>query len=231
MGGLVARTLLESTATMRRRSKWRAKVKQLLCVCTPHLGSPLSLAKCMGLEGDSTISPSDTKILCDSKYPTAYQLLPPESQVFVWDVSNPQQMKPVDIYSSDGARRLKLNDRNLAVSKATFPRHDLDKRPNNVEYTFVFGTDHETDQKFLVRGRSVEAKTDRLGDGTVPISSASFTGSKPGIATWSTPSDHVGCSDILGCLQNCEGRSGALAAPWCCHPTSASTLQAAASAC
>jgi hypothetical protein len=118
--------------------------------------------------------------------------LPSESQSFVWDVSDPQQMKPVDIYSSEWARRLSLSDRNLAAAKATFARHDLDKRPDNVEYTFVFGTDHETDQKFLVKELNVKAQADFLGDGTVPSASAGFVGSKPGIATWSTPGDHVG---------------------------------------
>ena len=84
MGGLVARILLESTGSG-SPPKWKDNVKRLLCICTPHLGAPKSLAMCMGLEGETTITARDVKTLCDSTdYPAAYQLLPPELKVFVW---------------------------------------------------------------------------------------------------------------------------------------------------
>src|SRR5262249_8880363 len=131
MGGLIARILLEMPKSG-PRPKWKGKVSQLLCICTPHLGAPKVLSRCMGLEGESTITASDVKILCDStKYPAAYQLLPPESKNIVWDVKNPKQKKPIDIYGP-GGQQLSLSTTNLAKAAKTFLNHNLDNRPKEV---------------------------------------------------------------------------------------------------
>jgi phospholipase A1 len=192
MGGLIARILLEAPKKKGTRPRWKGKVNRLLCICTPHLGAPKVLSRCMGLEGESTITKEDVKILCDStKYPAAYQLLPPESKTIVWDVKNPRQRQPIDIYGGEGAR-LSLSADNLAKAQKSFLTHNLDNRPNEVEYTFIFGTDHVTEEEFDLEGTTITPKTNSLGDGTVPIWSASFTGTRPGIMTWSTPGDHVG---------------------------------------
>ena len=128
---------------------------------------------CMGLEGETTITARDVKTLCDSTdYPAAYQLLPPELKVFVWSSDDPRQQKPLDIYQSATAQRLTLITANLASAQASFAHHNPDKRPKNVEYTFVYGTNHRTEEKFYVKGSTVTPSTDDLGDGTVPIWSA-----------------------------------------------------------
>ena len=192
MGGLIARIMLERPKKKGSRPKWKGKIKRLLCICTPHLGSPKVLSRCIGLEGESTITKEDVKILCDStKYPAAYQLLPPESKTIVWDVKNPKQKQPIDIYGAGGSR-LTLSADNLTKAQKTFPDHNLDDRPDEVEYTFIFGTHHVTEEEFDLSGKTITPRTNSLGDGTVPIWSASFTGSRPGISTWSTPGDHVG---------------------------------------
>jgi pimeloyl-ACP methyl ester carboxylesterase len=190
MGGLIARILLEKRR--RKRPTWLGKVKRLLCICTPHQGAPLTFMKCTGLEGDNKITPEDTKLLCDSKYPSAYQLLPFKPRIFVWDVSDPNQKQPLDIYTDKVARRFVLKDSNLAKAIATLSHYNLDGRPKNVEYTFVFGTDHNTHDGFEVDKLYVTPAPTRLGDGTVPAWSAGYPGSKPGIIIWCTPGDHIG---------------------------------------
>jgi hypothetical protein len=167
----------------------------------------------MGLEGETTITKSDVKTLCDStKYPTPYQLLPPESKVIVWSLDDPQQQKPLDVYQTSTAQRLSLSKANLAAAQASFTHHNLDNRPKNVEYTFVYGTNHRTEETFYLKGSTIKTKTDNLGDGTVPIWSASFTGTRPGISTWSTPGDHVGILAVQAFKDFLRGYFGMTAA-------------------
>ena len=207
MGGLVARILFEYGKIP---SKWKAKAKvRLLCICTPHRGSPASLSKCMGIEPETTISRKDVKTLCDSDHPTAYELLPPPSKTFVWDVNK----KPLDIYQPAIARLLKLSTKNLAAAKTSFSQHDIDNKPSKIEYTFVFGTDHTTEEEFIIDGTKPPIQYDSQGDGTVPTWSASYTGNKSGIVTWHTPGDHVGIFAVQAFKDYLYGYFG-MAAPF-----------------
>ena len=175
MGGAGRSDTLKSTGSG-FPPKWKGNVKKLLSrICVPHILVRRNLgAMCMGLQGETTITARDVKTLCDSTdYPTAYQLLPPESKVFVWSFDDPRQQKPPrgHLPERNGAAAYSHHSKSC-VSSTSFAHHNPDKRPKNVEYTFVYGTNHRTEEKFYVKGSTVTLWTDDLGDGTVPIWSA-----------------------------------------------------------
>jgi hypothetical protein len=74
----------------------------------------------------------------------------------------------------------------------------LDRRPDHVEYTFVYGTNHQTEEEFEIGGSKVNTISNDLGDGTVPTWSAGFKGNKLGVITWPTAGDHIGILSVVG---------------------------------
>jgi pimeloyl-ACP methyl ester carboxylesterase len=77
MGGLVSRLMLETGAYAAR--PWFAKIRMFVALATPHQGAPLPLARVLGLDSTLGISKEDfRKLSNDPRYPSGYQLLPPQ---------------------------------------------------------------------------------------------------------------------------------------------------------
>jgi pimeloyl-ACP methyl ester carboxylesterase len=180
MGGLVGRLLLEGIYGVTKPS-WFSKIKRLICICTPHLGAPQALSECMGVEGSELISPANIKLLSgDHRYPAGYELLPAEGNSTLWDITNGME-QPLDFYQSSVAQLIGLDLTNLGAAQQLRAALNLTARPKGVDYQFIFGTGQKTDKG-----------VDNLGDGTVPIWSASYFGGDATIGRWSTAGDHVG---------------------------------------
>jgi len=88
MGGLVSRYLLENGATV-KHGTWASKLKTLVTFGTPHLGAPLALAPMVDILINSNETPDEGKFLHglvnSTKFPSTYELLPPEGHPFVSD--------------------------------------------------------------------------------------------------------------------------------------------------
>jgi hypothetical protein len=197
MGGLVGRLLLEDTYRDTKPG-WFSKIKRLICICTPHLGAPQALSECMGVEGAETISPANVKLLSsDHRYPAGYQLLPAQGHTALWDLTNGME-QPLDFYQTPVAQSIGLDLTNLQAAQQLSAALNLNARPKGIDYQFIFGTAQKTVQGVeIVRDASgnlvsAEPRTDNLGDGTVPIWSASYFGGDATIGRWSTAGDHVG---------------------------------------
>jgi pimeloyl-ACP methyl ester carboxylesterase len=189
-GGQIARLMSESGTYS--GSPWFAKIKRALFICTPHMGAPKGLAEFVGLESVDLISARNVQIAAKT-WDSAYQLLPapnaPGNPVILDDGT------PEDFYQQSVAQVLGLDPAKLTnVTKKTFSTLDFAKKPPGVQYSFIVGTGQKT-----VEGIDIDSTqnpptfapiTNDLGDGTVPIWSASYTGGT-GVPT-DMPGDHVG---------------------------------------
>ena len=110
---------------------------------------------------------------------SAYQLLPapnaPGNPVILNDGT------PQDFYQPSVAQILGLKSAKLtSVAKKTFATLDFTKRPSSIQYSFIVGTNQETVEAIDINSSqsppSFAPITDDLGDGTVPIWSAGYTG-------------------------------------------------------
>jgi pimeloyl-ACP methyl ester carboxylesterase len=189
-GGQMARLMLESGVYS--ATPWFAKIKRALFICTPHMGAPKALAEFVGLESVDTISASNVETAAHT-WDSAYQLLPapnaPGNPVII-DVGVPE-----DFYQQSVAQVLGLDPAKLTnVTKKTFSTLDFTKKPAGVGYAFIVGTGQETVEAIDIDSTqnppTFAPITDDLGDGTVPIWSAGYTGGT-GVVT-SMPGDHVG---------------------------------------
>lgn len=179
MGGLVSRYYLES-GRFADRPGFRA-VRRLITLGTPHLGAPLALTAALGKEKRLFLSAAQVRRLVDDpRYPSLYELLPPQGQPFAWNVEPGSGLPPTDVYDPAIAARLRLRRENLAAAQAF--RADLDpaRRPREVRYFFFVGSRQATIAAVTVDLRigdpvtRVEAEDG--GDGTVPIWSAALAG-------------------------------------------------------
>jgi hypothetical protein len=156
------------------------------------MGAPKALAEFLGLGSVDLVSNENVQIAAKT-WDSAYQLLPapnaPGNPVILDDGT------PQDFYQQNVAQMLGLDPAKLAgVAMQTFAALDFNKRPSGVQYSFIVGKDQKT-----VEGIDVDSTqsppsyapiTDDLGDGTVPIWSAGYTGGT-GVPT-TLPGDHVG---------------------------------------
>ena len=151
---------------------------------------------------------------------SAYQLLPapnaPGNPVILNDGT------PQDFYQPSVAQILGLNSAKLtSVAKKTFATLDFTKRPSSIQYSFIVGTNQETVEAIDINSSqsppSFAPITDDLGDGTVPIWSAGYTGGTA--VPTKLPGDHVGIMNTNAfrlALYSYFGVSRALVA---LHPT------------
>src|SRR2546421_9761873 len=151
------------------------------------LGAPIALSQCLGLESSDGVSGSDLKrFAADPRYPAGYQLLPaPLHNVLYDDIGK----KWLDIYdhSIDGA--VGLDPRNIDVAKTMRGYIDLDRRPAHVDYVFISGTGHGTEQIIELEGPNPSRLiSDDAGDGTVPLWSADSSK----VSHYVKPGDHIG---------------------------------------
>jgi pimeloyl-ACP methyl ester carboxylesterase len=180
MGGLVARCYLESGKYVARAA--HARVSALITLGTPHRGSPIALTAARGEEKRVFLNKEQVhQLASDPRYPSLYELLPPEDEPFVWDEGDGSIFHPVNIYDPQVGGRLGLVSENLDAAKEFHSSIGLDKRPEGTRYFFFSGTHHETTSMILIAVDHGEYRVrkrdlDNAGDGTVPVWSSMITG-------------------------------------------------------
>jgi pimeloyl-ACP methyl ester carboxylesterase len=180
MGGLVSRHYLESGRFTARPGF--AKVKSFISLATPHIGAAKALGAVMGMEREAFLAPDQVKVLADdARYPSAYQLLPPEGQPFAWNATVSSHFAPLNVFDAAVAGDLGLSAANLAAAKAFHQTLDPAKAP--VPYFCFVGTRQTTISLVRVNraastpiNRVVRDEREDAGDGTVPIWSAGLSG-------------------------------------------------------
>lgn len=188
MGGLVARYYLES-GKFNSRPAFKY-ISMLVCLATPHLGSPLALTASLGMERRLFLSKEQVyKLTQQPRFPSLYELLPPFPTPFLWSRELSQQLKPINIYDPQifpkihgyDLPKTRLNPVNLQSAYDFHHQLDFKRRPDHVRYFFFAGTRQVTatesfaqtrDNDFEIKNHEVE----NGGDGTVPFWSASVTG-------------------------------------------------------
>lgn len=181
MGGLVSRFYLES-GDFSTRSGF-ACVRRLITLGTPHLGAPMALAAALGQEKRVFLNAEQVRrVANDPRFPSLYQLLPPRGEPFAWNRAGDARFAPVDIYDSEVASRLELEQANLVSAQWFHAKLSLDRRPAHVRYFFFVGTRQQTTSSVQVTlsaaagARVVKIDRDDSGDGTVPTWSGSLSG-------------------------------------------------------
>lgn len=178
MGGLVSRYYLESGKFTGRDGF--DKVKELFTLGTPHFGAPIALPVVLGQEKRVFLSAKQVlQASSDTRYPGAYQLLPPPGQPFAWDSSDKKGMLPLDIYESATAAKLGLVPENLAKAVEFHAEIGFARRPAHVRYFCFTGTRQTTTTHVHLSKPAGSTKLeprkieiDDSGDGTVPTWSA-----------------------------------------------------------
>jgi pimeloyl-ACP methyl ester carboxylesterase len=191
-GGQIARLMLESGTYSGAANPWFSKIKRALFICTPHMGAPGALTEFVGLESVDLVSAADVQTGAKT-WDSAYQLLPAPNAP-----GNPVILNngtPQDFYQAPVAQLLGLDPAKVAsVTAKTFATLDFAKRPAGIQYSFIVGKGQDTVEALDVNSTQTPLYfapiTDDLGDGTVPIWSASYTGGT-GVPT-TLPGDHVG---------------------------------------
>lgn len=188
MGGLICRYYLESRTFDQRPGLHL--VSSLICLATPHYGSPLALTAALGMERRVFLNEQQVyKLVRQSQFPSLYQLLPPPGAPFAWNRELKEKLVPVDIYEAGIGTRLcayqkpeqRLNQENLDSAFKFRQDLDLSKRPPSVRYFFFAGTRQRSATTSLIipSGDLLEVRNHEVddgGDGTVPFWSASVTG-------------------------------------------------------
>jgi pimeloyl-ACP methyl ester carboxylesterase len=175
MGGLVSRYYLES-GNFEARAGFAA-VRRLITLGTPHRGAPLALSAAVGKEKRLFLSAEQVhRLASDERYPSLYQLLPPEDEPFAWDGGFGRKLAPLDVYDSANAKALGLSEKNLEAAKTFRAGLDFARRPANVRYFLFYGTRQTTISASSVRldaakpgDRVTNLEIEDGGDGTVPV--------------------------------------------------------------
>lgn len=168
MGGLVCRYLLESGEF--EQEPWFGRIKRLVGLAVPNLGSPLALVRALGLKGSVGLSGSDIiEISTDGRYPSLYQLVPPPDQSILWRVGG-LDIEPLNHFDRSIIGELELSEANMAHSQQTWAQLGFARKPESVDYTFMGGTGHSTVTRVELRRRNSKIVEGRdAGDGTVPL--------------------------------------------------------------
>ena len=171
MGGLVSRYYLESGLFTGRAGF--DKVRRLITLGTPHRGSPLVLTAARAYDGSLFLSAEQVQRLAnDSRYPSTYQLLPPENEPFAWDdIAGQTEFAPFDVYNR--AKELGLNPDNIEKARE-FRKKLAAQPPEGVRYFYFAGTRMLTLSNIRIVGgfNLLPVEIDDAGDGTVPTWSA-----------------------------------------------------------
>jgi pimeloyl-ACP methyl ester carboxylesterase len=186
MGGLVARLVLESGKY--NSAKWFKKIKRFVAVCVPQVGAPIALARALGLEGSTTISPADMKLVVnDTNFPTAFELFPapPYRNNVLFDVNT----GPWDIYAGNTAAKFQLSVPNQQAALHSWSKVDFAKRPKGVRYISIAANGLSTENAFYFNNTAYVATASVDGDGTVPYWSSSFG---PVDKLYTLKGDHIG---------------------------------------
>jgi phospholipase A1 len=191
MGGLISRYLLESGVYADRASL--RQVQMLVTLATPHRGSPLALLAARGALKRLFLNRDQVQLLAsDRRYPSLYQLMPPQGEPFMWDRVASSRYEPLDPYDAAIANGLSLARDNLDSATRFHQKIDLSKRPAGVRYFFFSGTQQTTVTAiYLLRNEKepwlvTADEMDDAGDGTVPYWSSAM----PGVQSAPTAGEH-----------------------------------------
>jgi phospholipase A1 len=171
MGGVVARLLLESGKF--NSAKWFKKIKKFVAVCVPQVGAPIAVARALGLEGSTTISPDDMKLIMnDASFLAGYELFPAPQyrKTALFDVNGGAW----DVYAGNTAAKFQLSTTNQAAALNSWSKLDFIKRPKGVRYISIAAHGLSTENAFYFNNTAYFATTSVDGDGTVPYWSSSF---------------------------------------------------------
>ncbi|HXX46755.1 MAG TPA: hypothetical protein VEN47_00915, partial [Myxococcota bacterium] len=96
MGGLVSRCALELDQPS--GNGWRASVRQLVTMGTPHRGAPVALVYALGQQSTLGLDKSDIRTLAaNPSFPSTYQLIPPGDAFGFWSrQGGAVPLQPVD---------------------------------------------------------------------------------------------------------------------------------------
>lgn len=172
MGGLIARLVLETGAFS--AEPWFGRVRMLTTLGTPHLGAPLALARILGLDSAMGISGADfRRMASDRRYPSGYQLLPPDGEAPCWDVAGTGPLAALSIFDPAVATRLRLDKPLLKRAQWVHGKLAKGKRPAHVRYFQFAGVGHSTATRVNVGTATMSTTLSAdAGDGTVPLWSA-----------------------------------------------------------
>lgn len=177
MGGLVARTYLESAAYANRPA--RPRVRNLITLGTPHRGAPVALAHAAGLLGKLWLSADQAKrVVNDARYPSTYQLLPPDDEPFLWNRGGRHEPRTLDAALAGG---LQLTASSLDAMRQWRTQLEPARRGGVRLFCFL-GSTHETITSIWVanaNGGGVNLTLEERpsgGDATVPFTSATLAG-------------------------------------------------------
>ena len=217
MGGLVSRYYLESGFFLGRHGF--SRIKSLITMGTPHLGSPLALTAALGQDKRLFLNADQVQTLANHKdFPALYQLMPPRGVPFAWDRTLHARFAGLDVYAHAVATPLGLSLENLDAATRFHQELDLSKKPQGVRYFCFVGTQQTTVnavQVTLSRGPATGVKRSELkdaGDGTVPF----WSGSMSGLQTVTVRGEHgelykgAHLQQMLGVLLDKEGLMAAL---------------------
>lgn len=180
MGGLVARHYLESGKFNTRPGFGR--VRRLITLGTPHNGAAIALSVVLGHEKRLFLSKEQVfQASSDPRFPSAYQLLPPQGEPFAWNKAVGTELGLLDIYENDVATRLGLISQNLDAAARFHRSLDVGRRPIQVRYFCFSGTQQTTATHVHIRQGGALATPDKIeedggGDGTVPTWSSFLPG-------------------------------------------------------
>ncbi len=183
LGGLVARHLLEERTFAGRPG--RAAVRLLVTIGTPHRGAPAVLAPILGARGFGFMNGPQVRLLtADSRFPAAYDLLPPPGDPFLWQVrpgADPQRLDPHT--QPAVARMLRLDPGQLAASAAAWAslaQGGAAATPvGQPALIALAGTQQPTLDRWLLTPGGLEpGYAPAAGDGRVPARSAMPAGSE-----------------------------------------------------
>jgi pimeloyl-ACP methyl ester carboxylesterase len=215
MGGLVSRCYLESGDFDTRPGM--ACVSLLVTIGTPHRGATAAALYAAGLEKKLFLSASQVHQLAgDSRYPSVYELLPPEGERFAWPYEESTALAALNIYDGTTADAIGLVDANLRAAQAFHAKLNPARRPAHVRYFAFYGTRLNTAVHIRLKAdgkvlRTSAVRVDDAGDGTVPVWST-----LPGIQSLPVGQEHMKLfrdRTLRSTLAILLGAAGTLAAP------------------
>jgi phospholipase A1 len=169
MGGLVARLVLESGKY--NGANWFKMINRFVAVCVPQVGAPIAAARALGLEGSTTISPADMRLIMnDPNFPAGFQLLPapPYRKNVLYDGAT-----GLDIYDHSTATKFGLSTKNQDAALKSWSHLTFNK-PKGVRYISIAANGLPTENAFYFNNTTYVATASVDGDGTVPYWSSSF---------------------------------------------------------
>lgn len=214
MGGLVGRYYLESGEFAGRSAFHR--VKRLITLATPHRGAAVALPVVLGQEKRLFLSKEQVhRLSSDERFPSAYQLLPVESEPFAWDRTPGAAFGTRSVYDPATANSLGLVAKNLASAQQFHSKLSAGARPGHVRYFCFCGTRQTTaTHVHLSNGRggltALKIEREDGGDGTVPVWSSGI----PGVQRIEVGGEHGTIyknGDLRRVLGTLLGRPGLLA--------------------